>query len=194
MSAISYDKRKWTAEEYLTFERDSLEKHELIDGRLRQYTPVSLNHIVIVGNTAVNLHQQLRKQPWEVLASQMRTKTSTENYFYPDVLVVSNKPTFEDKQQDILLNPTVIIEVLMPLSEQYDRNTKFRKYRHIPTFGEYVLIAQDEIRVERYLRQGNNWLLTDFIAPDAVIELPSIGCTLALANVYADVDFEEADL
>jgi len=90
---------------------------------------------------------------------------------------------------DTLLNPTVIIEVLSPSTETYDHGEKFRHYRTLESLQEYVLIAQDSIHLEHYVRQGEQWLLTDIDRSDAVLALASIDCTLAVSDVYEKVDF-----
>jgi Uma2 family endonuclease len=96
--------------------------------------------------------------------------------------------------QDTLLNPTLIVEVLSPSTESYDRNKKFRHYRTIDSLKEYVLVSQDEPRIERYLRQPNcEWLYADAVGLDASLELTSVGCTLALADVYDKINFEESE-
>jgi Uma2 family endonuclease len=199
MAAIAHDKRKWTAEEYLAFERDSLEKHELIDGRLylkfdpQVYTMAGAkeNQNLISLNTATGIHAQRRQNSCRVYYNDMRVQTGN-NYTYPDIVVVCGAREFLDEKHDTLLNPSVIIEVLSPSTAKYDRDKKFTKYRAIDSLQAYLLVAQDQFHVMRYVRQpSGDSLLTDFIAPDAIIELPSIGCTLALADVYADVDFEE---
>lgn len=182
-----------TPEEYLAFERASEIKHEYLGGEVYAMTGASRNHNKIVANTLASLHGQLRKSPCEIYPSDMRVKTrSPVLYTYPDITIVCDEPQFEDTILDTLLNPTVIIEVLSPSTEAYDRGNKFRHYRTIPSLQEYVLIAQDSRRIERYLRQPNNeWLLSEAAGPDATLTLPSIQCELALADVYEKVTFED---
>lgn len=124
----------------------------------------------------------------------MRVKIgSNALYIYPDISVVCGEPEFEDDFVDTLLNPTVIIEVLSPSTELYDRGRKFQHYRTLTSLQEYVLIAQDSYRVEHFIRQPNDeWLLSDAVTLDATIQLPSIQCQLALSDVYEKVTFEEA--
>lgn len=184
-----------TPEEYLKLERASQEKHEYFAGEIFAMTGASQDHNLIVFNTSGLLHAQLRKSPCRAYTSDMRVKTPPPVLCaYPDITVVCNQPVFDDAEHvDTLLNPTLIIEVLSPSTEIYDRGTKSIRYRAIDSLREYVLIAQDSFRVERLLRQPDNqWLLLDLVGPDAVIELPSIGCTLALAEVYEKVEFENA--
>ncbi len=191
MSAIQH--KRWTAEEYLAFERDSEEKHEFVDGEIYLMSGASQNHNKIVGNTIVTLGMQLRNRPCEFYPSDMRVRVA-RNYTYPDVTVVCGTPEFEDSRRDTLLNPTVIVEVLSPSTERYDRGRKFHNYRGITSLQEYVLISQDTYRVERYLRQPNDeWLLSIVQGVDGSLNLTSIGCTLALADVYDKVVFDATE-
>jgi Uma2 family endonuclease len=138
-----------------------------------------------------SLNIQLKNAPSEVYASMMRLRVNTQDYVYPDVIVVSGKPQLEDDHLDTLLNPNVIIEVLSPPTEQYDRGKKFQNYRTLPSLEEYLLVSQDTPRIERYLRQNDGqWLFSDTTGLEASLELPSIGCTLSLSDVYNKVTFE----
>ncbi|HLU09658.1 MAG TPA: Uma2 family endonuclease [Oceanobacillus sp.] len=183
-----------TPEAYLKFERSSEIKHEYYGGEVFAMTGASRQHNLIVGNCAATLHTQLRKTPCEVFLCNMRVKIgSNALYIYPDISVVCGEPEFEDDFVDTLLNPTVIIEVLSPSTELYDRGRKFQHYRTLTSLQEYVLIAQDSYRVEHFIRQPNDeWLLSDAVTLDATIQLPSIQCQLALSDVYEKVTFEEA--
>ena len=113
-------------------------------------------------------------------------------YTYPDISIVCGAPRFEDDQRDTLLNPTVLVEVLSPSTENYDRGQKFQRYRALSSLVEYVLIAQDAVRVEHYARQHDGrWLLTEADGPEGAIHLAAIACDLVLADVYEKVDFED---
>jgi Uma2 family endonuclease len=140
-----------------------------------------------------SLYQQLRGRHCEVTPSDLRVAIGALGiYTYPDVTVVCGEPQFEDAEQDTLLNPTLLVEILSPLTESCDRGKKFQRYRLIPTFREYLLIAQDQPLIEHYPRQTDNrWLLATFEQPGDVIALDSIGCTLALADVYAGIRFDQ---
>jgi Uma2 family endonuclease len=182
----------WTPQAYLEFERASDEKHEFIDGEIFLMAGASANHNVILANTLASLHAQLRQQPCVVYPSDMRIKISQSGmYTYPDISVVCGSPVFDDSERDSLLNPTVIVEVLSPTTESYDRGKKFQHYRTLESLQAYMLIAQDSIRIERYLRQPNDqWLLSDVTDLEAALELPSISCTLLLRDVYEKIAFD----
>ena len=112
------------------------------------------------------------------------------SYFYPDVSVVCEEPRFEDDALDILTNPQVVIEVLSDSTANYDRGEKFLRYRQLESLQEYLLIAQDQIHVEHYLRQGKQWILSEFSALENVLPLVSIGAELSLHQIYRFVEFE----
>lgn len=183
-----------TPEEYLKFERASQEKHEYYAGEIFAMTGASENHNLIVTNIVGALHPQLRPQPCKIYANDMRVKPrSNILYAYPDISIGCGTPEFEDDEFDILLNPIVIIEVLSPSIEAYDRGKKFQHYRTMPSLQEYILIAQDSIRIEDYGLVDNQWVLTDAKTLDTVINLPSINCTLRLSDVYEKVIFDDQE-
>jgi Uma2 family endonuclease len=114
---------------------------------------------------------------------------------YPDVTIVCGKPQFIDRPHQTVINPIVIIEVLSPSTERYDRGMKFQNYRTIPTLQDYLLISQDDHRIEHYTRQENGeWLLREAIGLAAQITIQSIDCIITLEDVYEKVEFEEGDV
>jgi Uma2 family endonuclease len=173
-------------EEYLAAEREAQTKSEYLDGRVYAMAGASRAHNAIVANLIAALHPSLKVGPCRVYPSDLRIRVpATGLYTYPDVSVVCGDPELEDEHQDILLNPTLLIEVLSDSTERHDRGRKARHYRRIPSLQEYLLVAQAEPRVESYRRQGERqWVLTEALALDATIELPSIGAILALGDVY----------
>lgn len=191
MSALPHDKQLMTPEEYLKFERESDVKHEYLDGEIFAMAGASKNHNRIQATVMGMLYTQFAGRPCESFGSDQRVKVDATFYTYPDISVVCGEAEFDESELDTLLNPTVIIEILSPTTEIYDRGKKFQQYRELESLQEYVLIAQDTMRIEHYLRQGEQWLLTDARGPDAVVALPSIGCELKLSDVYAKVEFGE---
>lgn len=147
-------------------------------------------HNLITGNLLWVLKSQLRERLSEAYMSLTRVKVSTRCvYINPDVAVVRDSPQFEDRDGDTLLNPTLIVEVLSPSTEAYDRGAKFGYYRILSSLQAYVLIAQDQARVEQFVRAGDNWVYTATIDTAAVVRLPSIDCELPLAEIYRKVVF-----
>ena len=181
--------RGWAAVDYLAFERASELRHELIDGEIYEMTGASREHNLISLNIGGALNNQLRKQPCEVYASDMRVKTSATGYSYPDVVVVCGEPVLEDSHGDTLLNPTVVIEILSPSTERYDRGAKFQQYRALASLQTYILVSQESPRIEMYTRQSDGvWVLSEMAdLANGVLEIAIIGCTLSLADIYARV-------
>jgi len=180
-------------DEYFLLEEAGEIKHEYYQGDVYAMTGGSIVHNVIVANVVSRLHQQLRGKSCTVYPSDLRLKIeATGLYTYPDVLVICGAPHTADRRNDTATNPTVLIEVLSPSTESYDRGKKFQHYRSIDSLQEYLLIAQDGVHVEQYIRQeGGEWLLREFTRIDGVVHLASIECTLALAEVYEKVAFDE---
>jgi Uma2 family endonuclease len=177
-----------TDEEYLTRERSATYKSEFHDGQIYAMTGASRKHNLVSGNIYRELSAQLKRRPCEAYVNDMRVKAvKAHNYYYPDIAVVCGTPQFEDAQLDTLLNPTVLIEVLSPSTEAYDRGGKFAHYRKITTLREYLLVAQDQSSIERYMRQGDVWILTEAVGLDASMPLESIDCILSLREVYDKV-------
>jgi Uma2 family endonuclease len=181
-----------TPEEYLARERVAETRSEYYQGEVYLMTGASRNHNLITINVVSALHSQLRGRPCELYASDMRVKVSrTGLYTYPDVVVVCGRPRFDDEHKDTLLNPNVLVEVLSPSTEAYDRGAKFQQYRKLESLTDYLLIAQDSHHIEHFVRQQDDqWLLSEATSQDAIIHLDSIGCDLALGLVYEKIEFE----
>jgi Uma2 family endonuclease len=188
MSALPRD--VWSADDYLAFERASQEKHEFVDGQVYLMTGASRRHNVIVFNLAATLRPLMRGKPYEAYASDMRLRVGRD-FFYPDLSMVCDEPQFADDTFDTLLNPALIIEVLSPSTEQYDRGRKFEKYRALESLREYVLVAQDRPYVERYTRQNDGWLLTEAAGLDSALELATVEARLPLVELYDRLRFDE---
>ncbi|MFY9825215.1 MAG: Uma2 family endonuclease [Thermoanaerobaculia bacterium] len=182
--------RRLSIPEYLVLERRSEERHEYLDGEMFAMSGASRRHNRIVLNIGKGLDSALEDRGCEVFVSEMRVLTPDNKFFtYPDVVAVCGEPQFADAEVDTLLNPDVIIEVLSPSTEDYDRGPKFAHYRSIPSLREYVMVAQDRVQVEHYLRQPNDdWLpLADLDDLGQTLELRSVGCSLSLAAIYRRV-------
>ncbi len=149
----------------------------------------SRRHNRIVLNVGKGLDSALEERGCDVLVNDMRVLTPDNKFFtYPDVAAVCGEPRFADAEVDTLLNPEVIVEVLSPSTEDYDRGPKFAHYRSISSLREYVLVAQDRVHVEHYRKQANDdWSLLEIDDPGQTLELVSVGCRLALAGIYKRV-------
>lgn len=179
-----------TPEEYLALERQAETKSEYLNGEIFAMSGGSFPHNLISGNLVGELRQVLKRSPCRVCPGDQRIHIpATGLYTYPDAVVVCGEPRFEDEELDTLLNPTLIVEVLSPSTEAYDRGKKFEHYRSIDSLAEYLLVSQSEPRVEQFLRQEDGiWLFKAFAGRDARMPLPSLGCEIALAEIYDKVE------
>ena len=180
-----------TPEQYLEIERAAEIKSEYYNGRMYAMSGASYKHVLITGNLAYRLRNCLEKRPCTVLTSDLRLRVAPGGlYTYPDLVVVCGEPKFADNQADTLLNPLLIVEVLSPSTEAYDRGFKFAQYRTLESLQEYALVSQQEPRVEVFRRQsGGEWLLSESVGLDAACRFDSVDCALALGEVYDKVTF-----
>jgi Uma2 family endonuclease len=176
--------------EYLAAERRSEVRHEYFAGEVFAMVGASRRHNIIAANVIRVLGNQLLERPCNVYPSDMRVKVSaTGKYTYPDVSVACLEEQFDDAENDTLLNPLVVIEVLSESTEAYDRGKKFEHYQLIPSLTDYLLISQEPYRVEQYVRRGDReWIYSEYRTATDVLHIAVIGCELALKDIYAKVE------
>jgi Uma2 family endonuclease len=181
-----------TPEQYLEIEEKAECRSEYYQGQMFAMAGARRAHNLVAGNTSYQLRYQLRNSQCEVYQSDMRVLVSaTGLYTYPDV-VVACAPQFLNEQESTLVNPTLIVEVLSASTEAYDRGPKFKHDRTIESLREYLLVASECMDVElRRLQPDGEWILRSFDRIEDVIDLQSIGCRLALADLYEKVEFGE---
>jgi Uma2 family endonuclease len=184
-----------TAEQYLAAERSAEFRHEYYNGHIYAMSGGSFQHFQIIGNVTAELHARLKKRPCAVGSSDLRLRVSPDGlYTYPDVIVINGDPRFADERHDTLLNPALIVEVLSPTTEAYDRGFKSAQYRTVESLEEYALVSQVEPRVEVFRRQpGGHWLLSEAVGLEAVCHFESLDCAIPLSEVYAKVTFSPHD-
>ncbi len=195
-----------TSEEYIALERKAIPdadavRNEYVKGKIIAMSGASREHNLITNNISGELRNLLKSSGCETYASDMRVSSPlTSSYFYPDVVVVCEEPRFEDDVFDILLNPTILVEVLSASTEAYDRGEKFGHYRHLASLQEYILVSQDKVLVERYRRQkkqdtapvpAKDWIFTAFQALEDILPLTAIQCELPLQEIYERVTFPD---
>ena len=187
----------FTPEEYITLERKAIPdaetvRSEYMNGKIIGRSSSNWAHNLITGNIVVGLYTRLGNSGCFIFANEMRVSIPSANsYFYPDVGVVCEEPRFEDDVFDILLNPIVVVEVLSPSTEAYDRGEKFSHYRQLQSLREYILVFQDKVCIEHYVRQAEKWVHTDFQRLEQRLPLASIQCELPLQEIYERVPFSE---
>src|ERR1019366_6130180 len=180
-----------TPEQYLEIERKAEYKTEYINGEMFAMAGAKRVHNLIVANLVARLNEQFRSRPCEVYPSDMRVHMpATGLYAYPDVVAVGGEPRFLDDQDDTLLNPGLIVEVLSPSTEAYGRGRKFEYYKSIESLREYLLVASDHRHADLYTRQADGrWLLTSADKLEDSLTLESVGAQLNLADLYEKVEF-----
>lgn len=193
-----------TEDEYLAFERAAAERHIYVDGEIFAMAGDSWAHGDIVVNTVRSLANQLEEGPCSVRTSNTRVRSGplpkspkrpAGLYSYPDIVVVCSEPKFLDEHKDVLLNPKVIVEALSESTEAFDRGDKFARYqRYNPTLTDYILISQDEAKIEHFHREPDQtWTYQCHLGLKATVKIPSIKCKLKAAEVYRRVKFPGQD-
>jgi Uma2 family endonuclease len=184
-----------SVEEYFRIEETALRKSEYFNGEMTEMPGVSREHTLIVTNLVATLATQLRDRPYEVYSSELRLKvSSTDLYTYPDVIVSDAEPAFEDRGAETFLNPILLVEVLSKSTESNDRGRKFLHYQRVSSLQEYVLVSQNEFRVEQYVRQSDGkWLYTKTTDPNGHVVFESVACRVSLEGLYHRVKFRKDD-
>ena len=177
---------------YLAWERKAAFRNEYLNGVIRAMSGASEAHNRITVNMILRLGNLLDDLEYSLYVGDLRVRAgAADAYLYPDVVIVRGKPLFEDDVFDTLLNPAVVIEVLSPSTEARDRGEKFAQYRQLESLHEYILISQESVHVEHYLRQGTKWLLTEFRDSDDALPIVSADCELSLQHIYRLVEFPD---
>lgn len=182
--------RRYTPEEYLAFERAAESKHEYLDGQIFAMSGARRAHVALEVNVTTALRTRLRGGPCHTFTANMRVRSGTSRlYTYPDASALCGEPQFADDEFDVLLNPSVVVEILSDSTAAYDRGEKFAHYQTIATLRDYVLVSARAVRVEQFTRgAGGVWTPTVLAGRDAVLDLRAVGCRIPLAELYEDVD------
>jgi Uma2 family endonuclease len=191
---------RFTIEQYLLLERSGEERHEFLDGIIYGMAGESLAHGDISINLVILIGNQLKGRPCRVLSKDTKILSGPDHadrlndrglFSYPDLVVVCGDPEFLDDKRDVILNPKVIIEVLSPSTESFDRVEKCQRYqKYNPTLTDYLLVAQDRPEIERHNRQADGgWLVHRHVGLDAAIDIPEVDCRIPLRDVYDRVSF-----
>jgi len=185
-------KRYLSFDDWLEGERASREgRSEYVGGEVFAMTGASVEHNAIVGNIFGQLWTQMKGRPCQVYANDMKVRIrSADVGTYPDLVALCGGHELQDGRRDVLLNPSLIVEVLCDSTAAYDRGDKFALYRQIPSLREYLLVSQHRVQVELYNRgEDGRWTLTDYAALTDRVPLASVDCTLDLGEVYDKVEF-----
>src|SRR5215472_5743518 len=180
-----------TEEEYLALERAAEFKSEYFDGQIVAMSGASRWHVAVTQNIARQLGNRLEQEPCDVGTNDMKVRVSHRSYMYPDVVITCGEPRFADDEQDVLLNPQVLIEILFPSTERYDRGLKAAHYRTIPSLQQYVLVWQTEPRIEILTKQtSGDWLLHEVVGIDSICPFESLKCEVPMNEIYRRIRFD----
>ncbi len=184
--------KRYTASEYLALEDKAEFKSEFINGEIIPMAGASANHNKIALNFCRLLPLVIGDQNYEIFMSDMRLwLPEYSRCTYPDVMVVEGEPVFVDQKQMEVTNPCLIVEILSSSTQAYDHDSKFRQYRSIPSFQEYILVYQNSYEVDHYVKEAEDrWILTTHRGEDAVIKLASIQLEIRLSDLYKRVKFD----
>ena len=190
---LASEKRIYTPEEYLQLEEDSQEKHEYRNGEIVLMTGGTTNHNKLAGKCYATLLLALEDQGYEIYMGDVRLWIPRyQEYTYPDFMVVQGQPIYQPPGTTTITNPSIIIEVLSKSTKARDRGDKFRHYRSIPEFKEYVLIDQYSVLVEHFFKTANNqWVFTDYETKEASLSLTTVDFRIGLEELYKRINFDE---
>jgi Uma2 family endonuclease len=182
----------YTLDEYRILEQTTEFRNEYHDGEILPMTGGTINHDDIAVNLIFLLKTALRRTNYHIQSSNLRLwLPQYRKGLYPDVMVISGEPVFNNNRTDEVLNPCLIIEVLSKSTSSYDRGDKFLYYRSIPEFREYVLVNQSEYKIEHYIKTGENeWLFREYQDSEGKINLESVEVTLETKDIYEGVSLE----
>ncbi len=194
MAQVLYQPDFYSVEEYLALEEEAEFRNEYHDGEIFSMAGGTFNHNQLAGNFyAAFLNFSLEKPDYRVAIGDIKLWIpKIRRFLYPDVMITADSPIYYQKRKDTITNPLVIVEVLSKSTRDYDRADKFKYYRSLPRFQEYLLINPWEFYVEQYMKTPTlQWLFSEYEGPEATLELKSIPFQIPLKTLYKKVDFEE---
>ncbi|MBC1221790.1 Uma2 family endonuclease [Nostoc sp. UCD121] len=189
---LQTEKRYYTPEEYLELEEKAEYKNEYRDGEIIQMKGGTTNHNKIALNFCRKFPLTIQGQDYEIYIGDVKLSIPRHRlYTYPDIILIKGKPIYEVTGTTIITNPLLIVEVLSNSTKNYDKTDKFKYYRSIPGFQEYIMIDQYSFAVEQFAKQAEGqWIFKEYESEEAVLVLDSIKFQIALRDIYERVDFE----
>jgi Uma2 family endonuclease len=181
--------RKYTVEDYLAFDNESDNRHEFMDGKIYAMSDGTDKHVDIISNVNTALSIATRHR-CRVRPNDMPVKIDHKTYFYPDITVTCGESKYEDDNHTMLLNPTIVIEVISTSSEAFDKGLKAELYRSLDSVQAYLIIDQHRVFAQLSVRQDDGWFLREFNQIEQSIPLNVINVNLSLRDVYLDVTFD----
>ncbi|MBS1794473.1 MAG: Uma2 family endonuclease [Acidobacteria bacterium] len=180
-----------TTGEQLKFERREAVRPEPPNGKGLGGAGSSRRHNLIGSNTTVAIGSRVRGHKCEVYVNDMRVRLAPHEYCYPDVVVVAGEPKFEGRELDILLNPTVIVEIMSRATLAHDKTEKLDRYLAMESVREIILVKEEEMRVEHYHKQTiNQWTYKIYTSSQDIVTIDSINCKISLSEIYSQIKFD----
>jgi Uma2 family endonuclease len=184
-----------TPDDYLMSERQSASKNEFLNGRVVGRSGSNRWHNLIVSNTAVAIGSRIHGAKSDMYIGNMRVRLRNNFICYPDVVVVNGDPAFADQNGDLLLNPTVVVEIISNATNTLDKTQKTEAFFALESIREFVMVKEDEMRIEHYAKQNaKQWIYKIYNERDDVLSLESINCKVSLSEIYAQIKFGHAPL
>lgn len=184
-----------TPDDYLMAERQSGGKNEFLNGRVVGRSGSNRWHNLIVSNIAVAVGSRIHGAKTDLYLGNMRVKLRHNFICYPDVVIVNGEPAFGDQNADLLLNPTVVVEIISNATNTSDKTQKLENYLALDSVRECVLVKEDEMRIEQYTKQNSKqWIYKICNERDDVLTLDSVGCKVSLSEIYAQIKFQHPPL
>ncbi len=191
--ATAQAEKNYTSEEYLKIERASPTKHEFIGGKVLSLAGSNRTRSLIGSNTTIAVGNRIHGQKNEIYSGNMRVQMSPTRFSYPDVVIVSSKPSFIDDDSDVLLNPTIVVEIYSKNTSSLDKTEKLESYLAMDSIREYLLVKEDEMRVEHYAKQNaKQWIYRIYNDREEIISMESINCKVSVSEIYAQINFDAA--
>ena len=185
--------KNYTPEEYLKSDRSESSKHEFVNGRILSLAGSNRIRSLLGSNTTIAVGNRIHGQKNEIYAGNMRVRISANRFSYPDVVVVNTKPIFADNNEDVLQNPTVVFEIYSKKTSSLDKTEKLELYLAMESIREYLLVKEDEMRVEHYFKQNaKQWIYRIYNDREEIISLESVNCKVALTEIYSQINFDTA--
>ena len=184
--AVAYSKQKMSIQEYLEFEKNSIDKHEYYRGEIFMMAGAMPKHNVIFKNVFGELYKKLKGKSCQPYGSDLRINIPENTLFtYPDISIICGDIVTSEHDEDTATQPVVLIEILSKSTKDYDRGSKFKLYRDIPTLKEYILIDSESISIESFsINQNNHWELIEYKTIESTLSIDSIDFQLSLTEIY----------
>ena len=192
--AVSTIPKKTTADDYLSSERNNPSRNEYMNGSVVARSGSNRWHNLIVSNAAIAIGSRLHGHKIDMYLGNMRVRMRNNLITYPDLVLVNGEPAFADQNMDLLLNPTVVLEIFSAKTNTSDKTQKMEAFLAMDSIKECLMIKEDEMRIEHYARQNaKQWIYRIYNERDDVVSLESVACKISLSEVYSQIKFAQAE-